>query len=127
MKPSSWRIVALLFLALWLPVNQVLAFHLPLCAKRAGTTGHMMAVMHEAPSAQMQGSEDCNPAQPCDDRDGGACMILVHCHFSGGWAFSAYGTQSKASLAPFVALSSLSVLPQFDPDGLERPPRIARI
>lgn len=120
MKLLTWRTVALVLLIFWLPINQVLVFYVSICSRQMGETGHMMPA---ASSAAADGTEDCSPAQPCGDTHGGACMIFAHCHFSGAWAFSPYGVPSQASFAPYVVLSTLSAVPQFDPDGLERPPR----
>jgi hypothetical protein len=118
MKRLTLRKFVVVFLMLWLPVNQVLALNVPVCALEMGTADH--PVLLDGPG---QAVADTAPAPSSADPEAIGCMMAMGCHSCHGWAFPSFIDLPGALPVLFVATFTPPYAAQFDPEGLERPPR----
>lgn len=106
----------LIFLMFCLPVDQVFSFSMPVCVLPMGGGDHRA---HEVLNPQEEASQ--KPA--CGHQDSLDCTIFSHCHFFTAWAFMPFVALAQVSPISFVIPFNVSARAQFDPDGLEHPPR----
>jgi hypothetical protein len=118
MKRQTLRRLVVVFLMLWLPVNQVLAFNASVCPLEMGSLDH--PVLWDGLG---QAVADTALAPSAADREAIGCMMFMDCHSCHGWAFPSFIDLQRAVPILFVATFKPPYAAQFDPEGLERPPR----
>ena len=119
MKRLTLRRLVVVFLTLWLPMSQVLVFSMPVCALEMGAAGDLM--YWDGPG---QAVTDTAPAPFSADPEAMGCMMAMDCHSCHAWALPSIIDLPGALPVLFVTTFKTPYAAQFEPEGLERPPRL---